>query len=79
MPDDLKYKDHIEHYRVDAERFDYFSCDYPSRSAVERYRAKLAAGTLDLSGDMLTLDVGCGGGMLSAEILKAGAREGGLE
>lgn len=74
MPDDLKYKDHIEHYRVDAERFDYFSCDYPSRSVVERYRAKLAVGTLDLSGDMLALDVGCGGGMLSAEILKTGAR-----
>jgi SAM-dependent methyltransferase len=79
MPDDLKYKDHIEHYRVDAERFDYFSCDYPSRSALERYRAKLAVGTLDLSSDVLALDVGCGGGMLSAEILRTGARVVGVD
>lgn len=73
MPEDLKYKDYLEHYRIDAEEFDYFSCDYPSRETVEKYKAELLASSVELDGQALTLDVGCGGGRLTAEILRAGA------
>jgi len=73
MPEDLKYKDYLEHYRIDAEEFDYFSCDYPSRETVEKYKAELVASSVELDGHTLSLDVGCGGGTLTAEIVKTGA------
>jgi len=79
MPEDLKYKDYLEHYRIDAEEFDYFSCDYSSRETAERYKAELAASSVELDSHTLVLDVGCGGGTLTAEIVKAGAAAVGVD
>lgn len=64
-----KLKDHIAHYREDAEVFDYFHVDNPAIREEERRRIQVLTHTMRFREGQAVLDAGSGGGWVSQAYL----------
>jgi ubiquinone/menaquinone biosynthesis C-methylase UbiE len=65
-------QDHIEHYRKDAEEFDYFHVDNPHLREEERRRMELLIGQMRIKAGEIVLDAGSGGGWVTKTYLPKG-------
>lgn len=63
---------HIEHYRKDAESFDYFSVENPTIYQEERRRIGLLTRAMKLKRGQAVIDAGSGGGWVSRALLPKG-------
>ena len=78
----MKYDNYLEHYRKDAETFDYQQPYNSQPGQVERRRAELIRRQLDksmLKPGSFIVDVGAGGGVLLKELARVGCRPIGLD
>ena len=78
----MDYKNYIEHYRRDAETYDYQPAFDTHAGQIERRRAEFIRHVLGkkyLRADSLVLDIGSGGGRQLVELSRAGACPIGLD
>jgi cyclopropane fatty-acyl-phospholipid synthase-like methyltransferase len=64
--------DHIQHYRKDAESFDYFNVENPTIRQEERRRIELLIRQMKLVAGQKLIDCGSGGGWVSQALLPEG-------
>jgi ubiquinone/menaquinone biosynthesis C-methylase UbiE len=64
--------DHIEHYRIDGQSFDYFSVENRTIREEERRRIELLASQMKLTSGQSLIDCGSGGGWVSQAFLPKG-------
>ncbi len=65
-------KDRFEHYRVDAEQYDYFNIANPVNADEERRRMQFLKRMINFSSGSLVADCGSGNGWVAKEYLKQG-------
>lgn len=63
---------HIEHYKRDAETYDYFSVENPTIREEEHRRIELLTRAMKLNKGQAMLDAGSGGGWVSQAYLRKG-------
>lgn len=66
---DKRLQNHIEHYRADAEEFDYFLVDNPAIREEERRRMQFLTRAVSFKSGQSILDAGSGNGWISNTFL----------